>query len=254
MKKYRKKTLLVLLCFIVCIVAGCATSESQIKVFSLSEIQQLLKDEFFHKGESLSNVNIHKYPENSFLFDNHCFCFYRDMDYYLGKSVRMDYLDTIISEYPPQLVRTIENNGTKSMYFIYETNANTRVFVFFFEDDDYSYIRGYPIIMKKTLTSSDFNSLKLGDSIEKVENIDPITSLFKDGYDKLNDDLINKWYILGNEKISSIHLLTDGILRIDYERFGTGNYTIVNMSFSSESIVNLIGGPVCYTIYPEDFI
>lgn len=118
----------------------------------------------------------------------------------MGYSVRYDYISSIISEYPPQVVRTIENNGQKSMYFIYETDDGTRVFVFFFESDNFQYTRGYPIVMKKSLSMDEFSTFNIGDSIDDVEAVDPIAALYRKGYDTLSDDLVYQLYVGGREK------------------------------------------------------
>lgn len=202
----------------------------------------------------LADIQLDKYPAEEFLFDNHCFSFYRDMDYFLGYSVRYDYINSVINEYPPQVVRTIKNNGQKSMYIVYETDDSTRVFVFFFESDNFQYTRGYPIIMKESLSMDAFSKLSVGDSMDDVEIIDPIASLYRKGYDTLSDELIQQLYVDGRERISTVHLLTDGIVRINYNRDSDGEYIIEQIICADDYTISVLGGKLCYLIYPEDYI
>jgi len=222
----------------------CLTSED-IKSIIMSD---------YKKTPPIEEIKFFHYPEESFLFDNRCFAFYRDMDFFLPFSFRYDFLDSIITEYPPQAVRTIENNSQKSMYFVYETDKDTRIFVFFFEFDDFNYTRGFPIVMKKSLKLSDFSALKEGDSMTDVEKIDPVTPLYRKGYDTLSDELLQKIYVDGRETISTVHLLTDGMARIDYNRNSEGEYIIDRIIISDIFTIPMLGGHQSYLIYPEDYI
>lgn len=236
-------------------IMGCQKSMSEMgKYYTQSDIKEVLDSKDYVSQPRISDIQLDKYPEDEFLFSNHCFSFYRDMDYFLNSSARYDSLDAILEEYPPQAVRTIENNGQKSMYFVYETDEGTRLYVFFFETDNYQFTRGYPIVVKKLLKMEDFSALTVGDSMENVEEIDPITSLYRKGYDTLSDEMIEKVYIKGKEQISTIHFLKDGIIRINYDRDSTGDYIINQIITSDDFIIPVLTGKLCYRVYADDYI
>lgn len=247
------KAIIVLLIILLCL-NGCADLPSvQIKPYSFEEINNIISSEQFVSSPRISIDKMVKYSEKDFLFNNHCFSFYRDMDYFLGSSARYDYINTIIEEYPPQIVRTINNNGQKSMYFVYQTDKNTRLFIFFFENDEYQFTRGFPIIMKESLSLNDFINIEVGQTIDMVNKIDPIVSLYKQGYDTLSYEQIQKIYVEGTETISTVHLLKDGIINISYERDVDGEYIIQEIQKSDDFSINVIGGKMCYLIYPDDY-
>lgn len=253
MKVFEKKLILLsLICVI--LLSGCQAPPPSGEYLTPESVEFLLNSSDFVNKPLLQDIVLDKYSEEIFLFNNKCFAFYRDMDYYLLFSARYDFRDSIINEYPPQAVRTIDNNGQKSMYIVYETDNNTRVFVFFFETDDFLFTRGYPIIMKKTLHLSDFSAIKEGDTIRDVENVDPTAALYKDGYDTISDELMQKLYVRGKETISSVHLLKDGIVRINYVRETNGDYIIEKIIRSDDFSIPVLGGRLCYLIYPEDYM
>lgn len=238
----------------VLLLTGCQKTPQIADYYTTEDIETVLSSDEFIAEPLLEEIELDKYPAEEFLFDNHCFSFYRDMDYFLFQSARFDFTSLIIDEYPPQVVRTIENNGQKSMYIVYETDDDTRVFVFFFESDDFQFTRGYPIIMKKSLGLEAFSKLSVGDNIADVEKVDPITSLYRKGYDTLSDEMVKQLYVNGREKISSVHLLTDGIVRINYTRNSDGEYIIDEIFSADDYTIPVLGGKLCYLIYPEDYI
>lgn len=256
MRFFDTKKIQIILIGLACILClnGCRLSTQVSDYYTIEDVETILNSDDLISKPLLKDIVLDKYPAEDFLFDNHCFSFYRDMDYFLFLSARYDFTSTIINEYPPQAVRTIENNGQKSMYIVYETDDETRVFVFFFESDDFQYTRGYPIIMKESLCLTAFSELHIGDSISDVEKIDPIAAQYRRGYDTLSDELIQQLYVDGREKISTVHLLTDGIVRINYNRNSSGEYIIEQIILADDYTIPVLGGKLCYLIYPEDYI
>lgn len=253
LKRSKVTGALIGLILVLCL-AGCQESPPMDKYYDIEAIKMLLNSDEMISEPLLEDIELDKYPAEDFLYDNHCFSFYRDMDYFLSRAARYDYTNLIINEYPPQAVRIIDNNGQKSMYFVYETDDATRVFIFFFEGDSFQYTRGFPIIMKKTLNLEAFTTLEVGNSIDDVELIDPIASLYKKGYDTLSDEMIQQLYIEGPENISTLHLLSDGIVKINYCRTEDGNYIISKIISSKDFTISVLGGKLCYLIYSSDYI
>ncbi len=114
--------------------------------------------------------------------------------------------------------------------------------------------------MKKTLTLADFDDLEVGDSLDDVEKIDPIASLYRKGFDSLSHEDIQLLYVGGHDKFATAHLLRDGTVKITYDRDENGKYTINEINRSDEFIIPVmtspipLGGEVCYSIYPDDYI
>ncbi len=217
-------------------------------------IEKVIRSDDYVSTPDFSDIRFTEYPEEEFLFNNHCFVINRDMDYFLNTNMGGNKLNAYLRNYPPQAVRTIENNGQKSMYFVYETDGGTRVYVFFYESDNYYCSRGYPIMVKKSLSMSNFSNLIVKDTMKDVEEIDPITPLFRRCYDELNDEQIERVYKKGRERISTVHLLKDGIIRINYDRDSSGEYIINKIIRSDDFVIPGLYGSLCYLIYADDYI
>lgn len=249
------KICVIILLSIICL---CACSKHESKKIDMhyaeADIQEIINSDEMICTPKIEDIEMDKYPEQDFLYENLCFSVFRDMGYFDMYSIRFDYLSSILNEYPPQAVRTIENNGQKSMYFVYETDEETRVFVFFFENNGFQNSRGFPIIMKKSLNMEDFLDLKVGDSMDDVEKIDPITELFKENYELLSDQQYQTLFVNGREKVSTIHLAKDGIIRIDYYRASKGEYIIERIITDDGFTIPVLYGTQCYLIYPEDYV
>ncbi len=263
-----KASLLILFVLIAFMSCGCHSSSviehessnsgEKARHYAYEEIQAILNTSDYVSSPDISELNLDKYEHKEFIFDNHCFVITRDMDFN-AMFLRPNSLQNIVQEYPPQVVRTIENNGRKSLYFVYETDENTRLYIFFYDTDEYSASRGYPLVMKKSLEMKQFSVLKKGDSIDKVEQIDPIATLVREGLDLYSDEAIHNIYetkgMYGKyETMSSVHLCTDGIVKIDYKRASLGKYYITNIQRSSTFTIDVLGGRLCYKIYPEDYM
>ena len=110
------------------------------------------------------------------------------------------------------------------------------------------------IYAEKRLEKSDFNNVKIGDSIEKVIAIDHAAFITKQ-WAEWNEDLsIERTNIL-----ISKHLLTDGLLAITYAYNGD-ELVVRNMAFSSEFVFispylqqENIEYPKLFKILPQDY-
>lgn len=205
-----------LLALIVNSLAGCQSTAPILEpgsYYTQEDVQKLLDYSGYVAQPSISEALLDKYPEADFLFKNECMSFYRDMDHFVGSNMQSP-LSSAVRNYPPQIVRTINSD---------------------------------------TLYMKDFSGLSVGDRMERVEEIDPITSLYKEGYDRITDETLEA-YLKGGEFISTVHLLKDGIIRIDYERVTCGEYYIKQIFESEDFIIPVLGGELCYRIYDEDYI
>jgi hypothetical protein len=230
-------------------------NEKYVFDYSQYTIEDIITDDMTNESIYLENIDMHKFPEDDFLFSNLCFSFYRDMDYFLMFSARYDFTDLILQEYMTQAVRKVEaDDGYEYLYFVYETDGETRVFIFFEETTGFVFTRGQPVIMKEVLSVADFQDISVGDTMLDIGEIDPIISLYMKAYDSVPEKAVKEVYDSGREKISTLHMLADGILRYDYHRVEKGNYIVDRVIFSEDFILPELGGDVNYKIYDYDYV
>ena len=122
-----KKITAFLLAILLIYCSGCRKNSLDIpSYYSENDIVDVINSAEMLSQPLLSEVQLINSLPKSFSWQS-LFLILQRYGLFLGYSVRYDYISSIISEYPPQVVRTIENNGQKSMYFIYETDDGTRV-------------------------------------------------------------------------------------------------------------------------------
>ena len=98
---------------------------------------------------------------------------------------------------------------------------------------------------EKVLQKSDFDVLKIGDTIEDVIAIDNAAVVTK----QWNDMLVARDMDGPRHASASVHLLTDGLLTIEYTHKGTV-YTIKSITYSEDFIFN---SPFIEPEYPKDY-
>ena len=98
---------------------------------------------------------------------------------------------------------------------------------------------------EKVLQKSDFYVLKIGDTIEDVIAIDNAAVVTK----QFNDMLVARDMDGPRHASASVHLLTDGLLAIEYTHKGTV-YTIKSITYSEDFIFN---SPFIEPEYPKDY-
>ena len=121
-----------------------------------------------------------------------------------------------LHEMPTQL--RVRADG--SSYAVYDTDTGYRYFLFIHKSNICR--TGYPILINKSkmLSRADFANIQVGDSIDKVIQIDDVASLHKKKIDSRNykshaDFFANQ--IMSGREVVTIHYLTDGILKISYQ-------------------------------------
>ena len=176
-----------------------------------------------------------------------------DHGVYLRTNNQPSYVQRILKLYPSYAWRKMSEDR---YYVIYDLTDGTRLYLFFPSIDNQAMLMGYPLFVNKVLSHSDMRSIKLGDDISVVEAIDPIAKYTKDTWIKRAEPGIEYYKDLGN-KISSVHLLTDGIMRISYELTGEiGNYTfsISEIEYHEDFKLEGVRGVTDYSIAEVDYI
>lgn len=158
----------------------------------------------------------------------------------------------ILSAFPGGAWRDMEDGRR---YLMYDTEKGTRLYIFFTERDNYKVATGYTLYSSKKLSYADMKSLKMGQEIEEVMAIDPTAQYVKAFYDGLPSETIGDYEHYWQQPITTVHLLTDGIMKITYERRGAqGNYvyTITDIEYHSDFKMESIIGDVYGTLLKEE--
>lgn len=180
-------------------------------------------------------------------------------------------LATILGHYPTPNIRHMEGSH---YYACYMTETGARYYVFFMENTGLPY--GYPVYMVKNLSYGAFDGIEVGTAIEKVEEIDPATRIYRENFDTLGEDgpeevnaRVEERYLLsGSYTMTSVHLLTDGFLEIRYEYSEEADIVVKEMHYSENytginNVAEVCGDeaddvyknmPYSYKILEDDFI
>ena len=147
-------------------------------------------------------------------------------------------------------------------YLMYDTDTQVRVYLFFDASDgkdDLLPAMGYPLYMAQTLSYEDFQNVQVGDSAEKVQEIDPkVVELWFCWYH--NEEEIVATYEGKGDFCFSYHLLTDGLLCFTYA-VEEGEVIVSGMEFADDFTIGDIDwvgneprGEICYAIDPLDYV
>ena len=177
----------------------------------------------------------------------------RDAGFYTDRSnTRRDYARIIFTVFPTKAIRESENK--EYVYAIYDTDLGMRAYMFFSkEKNNYNTLDGFPILMNKSLNYKDFSNIKIGDKASKVEIIDPIISEYVPTFDRFADDRLMVYTKKGAGP-TSVHLLKDGILKIEYKRISLGEYEITDIEYNEDFILSGLNGDTCYKIAEIDYV
>jgi hypothetical protein len=225
-------------------------AEPEIGSYSDDFVAQFVSENKINEQENTNDASIPCYNESELIFENQgCFNLGIDAGSNMASGFRTDFLEKTVKMYPGPLVRENEDY----IYLVYCTDKNSRLFLFYSKEKTNGMILdGYPIIMKEKLSYEDFSEIKVGDSIEKVGNIDSIIPLYIEEF-----DLMPEAYYEQNKEngknFSSVHLLSDGILKIGYER-REGDYYIIDITYEDDFVMDGLDGKTCYKISEADYV
>lgn len=213
----------------------------------------ILAKENKHMNGKSGDAYIPVYYEEELLFKtNGMFWLNRDACFYEGTSARQNDSGDIMAAYPTSAIRRRDDG---SVYTIYDTDTGYRLYLLFSGENDYVIPVGFPIVIKDKLSYSDFSELKVGDSIEQVEKIDSIAGLHKKelidvfkANSKGAEGFAERGY-----PYTSIHYLSDGLLKIEYTILEDKYIVITKMEFNEDyELVSANGKTVNYKIADAD--
>lgn len=207
-----------------------------------------IKDHIASDGEV---PDIPMYREEAILF-HESFLFYigRDSGFYACFNAFGGYpTDMLLTAFPTTAFR---QDPDGYIYAMINTDQGGRVYYFLSEAESI-FLDGFPVLMKEKLSYSHFSDLSIGDSITKVGNIDPVIAVYKGIFDAGTDIALENYAKMGAPP-TSIHLLTDGILKIEYKRTETDDYVITDIIYNEDFILQGLAGETCYRIADVDYI
>jgi hypothetical protein len=209
---------------------------------------QYISEHIDRETKSVSELTIIPYYEKELFEDNLCFGVGYDAGMNKDSIIEWDFFEKMVAYFPSPVLRESPNDDY--IYAVYESDKHTRVYVFFSQEkSQWFWVDGLTIIMKEKLSYDDFAQLNAGDSIDKVSAIDSIIPLYRKYYfDKLEDKSIVLPKEYRKDMFFSCHLLTDGILKITYDKKGNDKYVIKNILFREDFILPGADGDTCYRI------
>ena len=223
-----------------------------------------MRDYYFSKcfsGDYITDANakLEKVPYYSFeqlLFNkrNDTFRLGRDSseEEYGNKS---SHISSLLKECPTEVMRERQDG---SRYLVYDTDDNCRLFLMLSNNKVFPLPLnvGFPVIYKNKLSYSDFKDIKPGDTIAKVSEIDDICELYtRTWFDFCH--ISSESFKIHGEKMqcfSTIHYLTDGLLRIEYGELNEEGVPVVkSVTLYPDYIMETYTGKMLdYTINPLD--
>ncbi len=166
-------------------------------------------------------------------------------------SSRGDNLQKMLYSLETEAIR--ESKDKTYLYLMYDTEEGIRVYIFIPNDEGYQYPNGFIVPMKKKLEYRDFSEIKIGDSSKEVDKIDPASGYLYTYNDRITDAILKRNVEWGGYP-TTVHLLTDGVLKIIYERTPDKEYIISDIIFAEDYVLDDLDGKTCYQIHPDDYV
>lgn len=191
------------------------------------------------------------YEEQELLFDSY-FSLGDDVGY--GSKFSSGTLNRSLERH----VREFPEPGVRNMgdyiYLMYDTDKGSRLYLYYPKLEGQPHFRnGYAVLMKKMLSYRSFQGLSVGDSIQQVSQIDSVIPVYIKDFDAATDAALENYQKEGIY-LTSVHLLSDGILKIEYERTKEKDYVIHSLVFRDDFTLDGFDGKTCYRILKEDYV
>lgn len=209
---------------------------------------------YLTKNESELNVPVYWYDD---LINKTGRLYCRDFDYETLNSPNTggNNINRILTLLPTKAARCTD--GGKYMYLMYDTDKGQRLFLFSnaYGDNpnEFLFLSGVAVLMQERLSYSSFLSVKKGDSIDSLIEIDPAMEIYSEylhkNYSKDNLDRLRDAY----GPPVTVSILTDGAVKITYE-YRDGEFLVDTVEYSEDYILSGRAEPVCYRIAEIDYV
>ncbi|MBR3298574.1 MAG: hypothetical protein IKI64_05150 [Clostridia bacterium] len=199
----------------------------------------------------MEKLDIPVYPDDKLLLNNFIVQIGEDACQFSLFAEFPNKLDYVYELYPTKALRKA---STGEEYIIYESQSGYREYVFLkhWEESGLTVTNGFPIVVGELLPYKAFEQLKVGDTIDSVEEIDPIAVFTKRRFEYCAPNVAASNAKRGYP-ITSIHYLSDGLLKIEYEMLEDGSLVISNMVYSPDyTLKHTVGEVINYRIEPID--
>lgn len=186
----------------------------------------------------------------------HYICFFPGIDQgvWKDKNSSVNYFtEVLLAAFPSNAWRDM---GDGRKYLMYDTDKGARLFLFFDDSNNYSYYLGFPVIMTEKVSYEEMKGLKIGDTIDDVLSIDSSAQCLKESRYYAPDAWIEYHTSLGCPT-TTVHILTDGVMKITYERTGEKDnyvYTITDIQYHENFDIECIEGTFNYKIAEIDYV
>ena len=197
----------------------------------------------------MEKLDIPVYPDDKLLLNNFIVQIGEDACQFSLFAEFPNKLDYVYELYPTKALRKA---STGEEYIIYESQSGYREYVFLkhWEESGITVTNGFPIVVGELLPYKAFEQLKVGDTIDSVEEIDPIAVFTKRRFEYCAPNVAASNAKLGYP-ITSIHYLSDGLLKIEYEMLEDSSLVISNMVYSPDyTLKHTVGEVINYRIEP----
>ena len=213
-------------------------------------------DKYGTHQNSKTELNVPVYYEEELLFRlDSGYTLNRDASFHYNTNICFNEASAVFARYPTDAIR-VRGDGT--VYAVYDTDTGYRLYVFFesmAEDSTYGVTLGFPVVISNILSYQDFANLRIGDDISKVEDIDGVATLHK----KL---LLDVWKLdfkgaeglaASGHPCTSIHYLSDGILKIEYQMLEDRSLVISDIIYNEDYLItDAIGRVIDHRIESAD--
>lgn len=199
-------------------------------------------------------LDIPVYPDDKLLLNNFIVQIGEDACQFSRFAEFPNKLDYVYELYPTKALRKA---STGEEYLIYESQSGYREYVFLkhWEESGLTVTNGFPIVVGELLPYKAFEQLKVGDTIESVGKIDPVAELYRQKMIEVHGYVPEgaASSAARGYPITSIHYLSDGLLKIEYEMLEDSSLVISKMVYSPDyTLKHTVGEVINYRIEPID--
>ena len=158
----------------------------------------------------------------------------------------------ILLSFPTEAIRKRDDG---SIYLIYDLDSGYRLCLILLSDIEYMAYSGFPVLIGEMKSYNDYSSIKAGSTIEELAMVDSAAEFYR-------RYLIDFWKVdpvsvknsaKSNFPCTSVHYLSDGLLKIEYEMPEEGKLVISKIDFSLEyTFKDISGTDINYKILDRD--
>ena len=221
------------------------------------------KDDFFARfqGSSGPIADIPVYYQDDILFNTYSMNYHLYSDMWSQAAYGVVVHPTCLYICMPDIkIRYLDSEHS---YAMADTDTGYRLYIPMFSTGGSSYgiPYGWPLVIGEVHSHADFAAIRPGSTIDEVAAIDPVAGLYKtlilEHRENMMEHLAEHAQLYEKDPLTSLHYLSDGILKIEYELPLDGRLIVKNVLFSEDRILHSVNmgeadRPIVYSIDPYD--